>query len=100
MKKTILILVAVIAAYFVCYIAARAAHHGTVSMMVADAQGAQHAQTFQATCFIAPMSGFGRFSSQALFGSFYPLGRLDHLITGRLYEFADQREAPIMKPQP
>ena len=97
MKKIILILVAVVAVYFLFFIAVRVAHRGTISMMVADAQGAYHAQTFQATCFIAPMSGFGRVSSRVLFGSFYPLGRLDHLITGRLYEFADQREAPIMK---
>jgi len=100
MKKTILILVVVLVVYFISFIAVRAVHHGTVSMMVADAQGAYHAQTFQATVFFAPMSGFERVSSRVLFGSFYPLGHLDHLVTGRLYEFADQRKAAIVKPQP
>ena len=99
MKKIMLILVAMLTAYLVFYIVVRVVHHGTVSMMVADEHGAYHQQTLSASCFIAPMSGFGRFSSRVLYGSFYPLGHLDHLITGRLYEFADQLEAPIMKPQ-
>jgi len=101
MKRKILILLLILAVYLVLYIAVRATHHGIVQKIVVDPQGPhQQAKAFQGTCFVAPLSGFARFSSRALFVSFYPLGSLEHLITGRLYLFADQREAPIMKPQP
>ena len=26
-----------------------------------------------------------------MYGAFYPMGKLDHLITGRLYEFMDMQ---------
>ena len=100
MKKSILIPVTVFGIYVVFYFVVRVMHQGTISMMVADTQGAYHAQTFQATCFVAPKSGFERFSSRVLFDLFYPLGQFDHFLNGRLYAFADQREEPIMKPKP
>jgi hypothetical protein len=98
MKARILIPLVVLAIYFFLFITMRATSHDTVQNVIVDRQGAHPGvETLRSTIFVAPLSGFARFSSRALFVSFYPLGRLDHLMTGRPYLFVDLRAAAISK---
>jgi hypothetical protein len=103
MKKTYLIPLiplGLLALYFALYIAVRLTNHGTVTVTSADTAGGFHTNSFDAVCFLAPVSGFERHTEQVMYGAFYPMGKLDHLMTGRRYEFMDMRDAPIIKPTP
>ncbi len=96
MKKKILIFLAAFIIYFVAYVVVRWTHPASETEMVADAQGEYHPKRFEATGFLARKSGFSRVSSPILFVVFYPMGQLDHLITGRRYVLGDEWDAPAM----
>jgi hypothetical protein len=100
MKKMFLIPLGLLALYITLYVAVRLTNHGTVTVASADTAGGFHTNSFDAVCFLAPVSGFQRHTEQVMYGAFYPMGKLDHLITGSHYEFMDMRDVPIMKPTP
>ena len=93
MKKTLMIALVALAVYTVSYIYVRATHYGTITYSVADATGGFHPDRHKAVCFLEPASGFQRHTTLILYRFFYPMGKLDHLLTGRLYQLADMRDA-------
>ena len=87
-----------LAVYTASYFYVRATHYGTVTYSVADASGGFHPDRHEAVCFLKPVSGFHRHATQVLYGAFFPMGKIDHSITGRLYQLADMRDAADTKP--
>jgi hypothetical protein len=102
MKKSLVILLVVLIVYAVLYVVVRVSFYDTVTMKVADTAGKYHPKTYKAVCFVVPVSasGFERHTKQILFGAFYPLGQLDHLLTGRLYWLVDMRNVTAVKSPP
>jgi hypothetical protein len=92
MNKKLLILFSALLLYIALYAVVRMERHGYVIVMAKFNRNAAHvSKTFDTVDIQEPVSGFRRYAMKAVYDVFYPIGMLDRVTTGRIYESVDAR---------
>jgi hypothetical protein len=92
MNKKLLILFSALLFYIALYAVVRVECHGYVIVMAKFNRNAAHvSKTFDTVEIQEPVSGFRRYAMKAVYDVFYPIGMLDRVTTGRIYESVDAR---------
>ena len=94
MKKHVWILAAVMMIYSVSYLIIRFQLHDSTDSSLLTDSGVKHIHQERTFIWI-PGVGAGRIAKQMLYWCFYPVGQIDHLVTGRVYDCTDQRNLEI-----
>ena len=85
MKKIIIPTLIGLVVYFALYIAVRHMNHDNIVKISRNALGALQTNNIETVAIRLPATGFWRHCKQAEYGLFYPIGKLDKVVTGRLY---------------
>ncbi len=91
MKRTGTVLSAMLAVYMVGYLFVRWQFHSSSSVFLPTDTGYSGPVHREETCIWIPGTGSERPVKQALYWIFYPVGRLDQIFTGRVYDGTDAR---------
>ncbi len=93
MRRGVVILVAVIGLYCGGFAFVRWHFHSSNTVWLPNAAGTAYNDPIQQerTFIWIPGTGAERPAKQALYWLFYPVGQIDHLITGRVYDRTDAR---------
>ena len=91
MKRTITVLSAMLSVYVAGYVLVRWQFHSSSSVFLPTDTGYSGPVHREETSIWIPGTGGERPFKQGLFWIFYPAGRLDRMITGRVYDCTDEK---------